>query len=313
MPASDVRVGFIGCGEHAVEVLLPAVQQVGLDLAAICDLDKRRAQRATRRFGAFRAYQDLQRMIDEMDLDAVLVCGPPELHAEAATVALHHGCHVWTEAPPAPTAAEAERIGELARERGLVAQAGLMMRFAPAYRRLRATIADEAFGAPVAFEAIYWPPALPGHDEPLLFDALHILDLVRWLLGEVAECSMALEDERAAISLRMLDGATGVVSFLRGGPWPREMVTVGSDAAVATAVDRASLTVRRRGSDEMTVWRAEALAAGGQSDTAHLRGYLPALVQFAADVADDAPQEATISAAAATMHLIERLHRDGEV
>ena len=313
MPASDVRVGFIGCGEHASEVLLPAVQQAGMDLAAICDLDRRRAQRATRRFGAFRAYQDLQRMTDEMDLDAVLVCGPPELHAEAATVALQHGCHVWTEAPPAPTAAEAERIGALARERGLVAQAGLMMRFAPVYRRLQATIAEEAFGAPVAFEATYWPPALPGHDEPLLFDTLHVLDLVRWLLGEVAECSITRADDRAAISLRMLDGATGVVSFLRGGPWPRETVTVGSDAAVATAVDRASLTVRRRGRDEMTVWRADALAASGQSDTAHLRGYLPALIQFAAGVADDAPQEATIGDIAATMRLIERLRRDGEV
>jgi len=104
-----------------------------------------------------------------------------------------------------------------------------------------------------------------------------------------------------------------VVSFLRGGPWPRETVTVGSDAAVATAVDRASLTVRRRGRDEMTVWRADALAASGQSDTAHLRGYLPALIQFAAGVADDAPQEATIGDIAATMRLIERLRRDGEV
>ncbi len=313
MAASDVRVGFIGCGQHAGEVLLPAVQQAGLDLAAICDLDKRRAQRATRRFGAFRAYQDLQAMIDEMDLDAVLVCGPPELHAEAAMAALRDHCHVWTEAPPAPSAAEAERIAELARERGLVAQAGLMMRFAPAYQRLRATIADEAFGSPVAFEAIYWPPAPPGHDDPLLFDALHVLDLVRWLLGEVADCDITREDDRAAISLRMLDGATGVVSFLRGGPWPREMVTVGSDDAVATVVDRASLTVRRRGRDEMTVWRADALVAGGQSDTARLRGYLPELTQFAASVADAAPPEATIGAAAATMRLVERLHRDGEV
>ena len=57
MGESQVRVGFVGCGAHAREVLLPAARQAGLEFAAVCDLDKRLAQRVSRRFGAFRAYR----------------------------------------------------------------------------------------------------------------------------------------------------------------------------------------------------------------------------------------------------------------
>ncbi len=314
MSAQEVRVGFIGCGRHATEVLLPTVRQAGMDLAAICDLDKRRAQRATRRFGAFRAYQDLQRMIGEMELDAVLVCGPPEMHAEAAAVALQHGCHVWTEAPPAPTAVEARRVADLAAGRGLVAQVGLMLRFAPAYERLARIIAGADFGAPVAFEATYWPPALPGHDEPFAFDALHILDLIRHLLGDVEDCRALREDDgRAALALRMQGGATGVASLVQGGPGVRESVTIAGEDAVATVSDRMVVTTRRRDCDEISVWRADALGPGEESCTAHLRGYLPELRHFAASVSAEAEAAATMSEAAAAMRLVEEIAAQREV
>lgn len=313
MPAQDVRVGFIGCGKHATEVLLPAVQQTGMELAGVCDLDRRRAQRITRRFGAFRAYQDLQSMIEEMDLDAVLVCGPPDLHAEAATIALEHGCHVWTEVPPAPTALEAERIAELAAARGLVAQAGLMLRFAPAYQRLRDALAAEEFGRPRAFDAVFWPPALPGHDDPLLFDAVHILDLLYWLLGEIEEVSALHDEERAAISLRTLEGATGVISFAQGVSCPREMVAIAGESAVATVTDRISLTLRHRDREEMVVWQAGALEPGGEASPSHLQGYLPELLHFAAAIGEGAPAEATIGEAAVSMRWLESLQANREV
>lgn len=318
--AEQVRVGFIGCGTHATEVLLPAVQQAGMDLAAICDLDKRRAQRAIRRFGAFRAYQDLQTMIAEMDLDAVLVCGPPELHAEAAQVALERGLHVWTEAPPAPTAEEAERLAELAEAKGLVAQVGLMLRFAPAYRRLREVIADEEFGAAIAFEVAYWPPALPGHDDPLRHDAVHALDLVAMLLGEVGELAVLPAASgpgatgpgtgargRQALALRTESGATGTLSFLSAAACPREVVTVASATAVATVEDRATLSVRRADSDETMLWRARTLGPGPEADSAHVRGYLPELVHFAAAVSGAAEPVATMKEGAAALRLAERI------
>lgn len=315
MANEQVRVGFIGCGTHALEVLLPAVQQAGLDLAAICDLDKRRAQRAVRRFGAFRAYQDLHAMIDEMDLDAALVCGPPELHAEAAQVALERGLHVWTEAPPAPTAAEAQELARLADAHGLVAQVGLMLRFARAYERLREVITAPEFGSPVAFEIAYWPPPLPGHDDPLRQDAVHALDLVTMLLGDVRDLEVlprpvtagGAAPQRLALALRVQSGATGTLSFVAGSACPREVVTVASEECLATVEDRTTLTVRRAGSDEMTVWHPATLEPGPQRGTARLHGYLPEILHFAASVSQMAEPAATMGEAAAALHLAERV------
>ena len=170
MAETQVRVGIIGCGVHAREVLLPAAQQAGMEFAAVCDLDRRLAQRVSRRFGAFRAYQDIRSMIDEMDLDAVLVCGPPEMHAEAAAIALQHRCHLWTEMPAAPTAEEAERLAGLADAQGLIAQPGLMLRYAPACMRLRELVAGEEFGAIRQIEVAWWPPEQHAHDDAPLFE-----------------------------------------------------------------------------------------------------------------------------------------------
>lgn len=314
--AEQIRVGFIGCGTHATEVLLLAVQQAGMDLAAICDLDKRRAQRAVRRFGAFRAYQNLEMMIAEMDLDAVLVCGPPELHAEAAQVALERGLHVWTEAPPAPTADEAERLAELADAKGLIAQVGLMLRFAPAYRRLREVIAAEDFGAPIAFEIAYWSPPQSGHDDPLRHDAVHALDLVALLLGGARELSAPVVaasgpagggPRQFAVALRTETGAGGTLSFMAATGCPRELVTVASAGAVATVEDRTTLSVRRADCDQTILWRAQPLGPGPEAGSAYLRGYLPELAHFAATVRGAAEPAATMKEGAAALSLAERI------
>ncbi|MGC9317005.1 MAG: Gfo/Idh/MocA family protein [Armatimonadota bacterium] len=309
MPGREVRVGFVGCGRHATGVLLPGVREAGMDLAAVCDLDRRRAQRTVRRFGAFRAYQDLRKMIDEMDLDAVLVCGPPEMHAEAAALALERGCHVWTEVPPAPTAGEAEHIAQLADARGLIAQPGLMMRFAPAYERLKETIGAEDFGPPTSLEITWWPPRLPGHDEPLLFDAVHALDLARMLLGEIEEGRALATEGTASMALRFASGALGSISFAAGGGRTREVVAVAADGALAVVQDRREVAVSRADREETTLWRAASSQAGSGAEL----GFVAGLRHFARSVLGEIEPRATMADAAAAMTLIEALTQRGEV
>lgn len=307
MAVNEVRVGFVGCGVHAREVLLPAVQRAGMDLAAICDLDKRLAQRVTRRFGAFRAYQDIGRMVEEMDLDAVLVCGPPEMHAEAAEIALRGGCHVWTEMPPAPTAAEAGRIGELAAERGLVAQPGLMMRCAPAYLRLREIAFGEDFGAIRSIEAAWWPPRIHGHDDPPLFDLPHALDMVRFIGGDVRRLSATRGAGNGAllVAMELASGAVATVSFAAPAGCPRERVTVASMGAVAEVDDRQTVTLRRCGADETSVWGSRPCAAGPGEGPERAHGFLPQMEHFVAAVSGEEEPPALMTDASHALRLAE--------
>lgn len=304
MSEGEVRVGFVGCGVHAREVLLPAAHRAGMEIASVCDLDKRLAQRVARRFGAFRAYQDLRSMIGEMDLDAVLVCGPPEMHAEAAEIALQEGCHLWTEMPPAPTADEVARIAELAAARKLVAVPGLVMRFAPACARLREIVTREEFGAVLSIDVTWWPPRMHGHDDPLVFDLPHALDMVRFIGGDVRRLSAARAagDGALAVVMELASGAVATVSFSAPAGCPCERVAVTSADAVATVQDRQTVTLRHRAREEMSVWGADCGRDGGPE---HMRGFLPEMEQFAAAAAGDVEPAAAMSDAAQALRLAE--------
>ena len=301
MAETQVRVGIIGCGVHAREVLLPAAQQAGMEFAAVCDLDRRLAQRVSRRFGAFRAYQDIRSMIDEMDLDAVLVCGPPEMHAEAAAIALQHRCHLWTEMPAAPTAEEAERLAGLADAQGLIAQPGLMLRYAPACMRLRELVAGEEFGAIRQIEVAWWPPEQHAHDDAPLFDLPHALDLVRFIGGEVTGLSVARagSDGSLAALLALESGAVATVSFASPARCPRERIVVASEDAVAIAEDRRTITLRHAAREDSSVWSPDRAGAG------RLSGILPEMEAFAAAIAGEGPRGASLHDAARAMRLGE--------
>ncbi len=309
MAAGDVRVGFVGCGVHARERLLPAVQRVGMDLAAICDLDRRLAQRTTRRFGAFRAYQDARAMIDEMDLDAVLVCGPPELHAEAAETALAAGCHLWTEVPVAPNADEAEEIATIAEEHGRIAQAGLNARFAPAYQRMREIVDDPEFGELRSVEIAWWVPETHGHDNPVLFDLVHALDLVRHLGGDVVDLCVvrARQANTLAIALELQADAVATISFTGRALCPRERVEVASLDANVTTNGRQQVILHSSKREETAVWGYDAMRVRESEMQWEPTGHIAQLRHFAESVLGDTEPEATFTEAVAAMRLAERI------
>lgn len=318
---ADLRVGFVGCGRHSTQNLYPALRYAGLDLAAVCDLDKRKAQRVARQFGAHRCYQDFTTMVDEMELDAVLVCGPPELHFEAALAALERGCHVWIEKPPAPTLAETEQLAAYAGQMGRIMQVGFMMRFAPAYVQLRQIIESEEFGRPSMIEAKFCCWNVSDHRHHLMYYGVHILDLVRHLMGEVIElCVLKCEREGQvanAISLRFASGGVGVLNLSSLQPRVQERVEVTGESTVAIVENRVNLTYHRPGDNEFgetTCWRPDFTVQTQASSTLELQGYIPELSHFAASVRGEAEPLATIEDGVAVMHLLDLIeHNEGEV
>ncbi len=318
---TQVRAGFVGCGAHTTRNLYPVLSDAGIDLAAACDLDKRKAQRVCRQFGAHRCYQDLGAMIDEMDLDAVLVSGPPELHAETALQCLAAGRHVWMESPPAPSLAEAERIAQTAREKKLIVQVGFMMRFAPAYARLKAAIDDEAFGEPVAVQAQYCTGRASSHRQHLLLDGLHILDLVRHLMGQPSALS-AVKCERGGqitsqVALRFGSGAIGTVHLSSLQPRALERVQVSGDGVWASVEGRVRLRCHLTGQSEPAqnvLWEPDLSMQDLENSTGYLQGYLPGLAHFAASVRGEAEPAATIDDAVAAMKIAEAIEaNEGEM
>ncbi len=184
-----LRIGWIGCGTHASEMLLPQLVRHDVRLAALCDLDGARLDRIADRFGVPARYRDAKAMIHADGLDAIGMAVGPAQHFLFARHALQRGVPVFIEKPPAPTAAEAEQLAEIAEAAGKPCIVGFMKRYSTANRiagnilrgekfGVRASLLGEYMTAPTYFERD------PDYTGFLLHHCVHAMDLVPWLIGE---------------------------------------------------------------------------------------------------------------------------------
>ena len=68
------KLAIVGCGAHSARVVLPSLREASnVELAAACDRDEAALASACRRFGVPAAYADMDRMLDEVEADGVLV------------------------------------------------------------------------------------------------------------------------------------------------------------------------------------------------------------------------------------------------
>lgn len=80
------------------------------------------------------------------DVDAIVMALPPQFHAEAATRAVENGKDVLVEKPVALTVEDAEREVALAEANGRVFMVGHVLRFHPAFEKLKALVDDGELG-----------------------------------------------------------------------------------------------------------------------------------------------------------------------
>src|ERR1700733_949907 len=112
-----IRIGAIGCGEHATTALWPLFAPAGLRCVAAWSRSTDRVGAATERFGISRAYTDLEEMLDDGGFDAVVAVVPPDGFGSVILPAIDRGLHVFAEKPGAASADEAREIAALASER----------------------------------------------------------------------------------------------------------------------------------------------------------------------------------------------------
>ncbi len=145
-----LQLGIIGAGAIAQRGLLPHFSQDDVQdrvqLAAICDPVAGRAQAAAQKWGVPRAFETLEELLADGNVDFVSLCSPIGLHFEQGRLALEAGKHVHFNKTMTTTVAEADALIELARERGLkiVASPGEALR--PQYHAMRDLVRDGAIG-----------------------------------------------------------------------------------------------------------------------------------------------------------------------
>jgi predicted dehydrogenase len=112
--ADIVRMGIAGAGWPGKAHARGCVGSGGYKVMAVADLIPSRRKELMEQFRIAKEYATWEDLIADPDLDAVSICLPTQLHAEAAIAALRKGKHVVCERPPAISAAQAKRIAAAA-------------------------------------------------------------------------------------------------------------------------------------------------------------------------------------------------------
>ena len=225
---SEIRakIGFVGAGGHANYRLYPAAKLVReIDLVALCDMNRERADGTAKRWGVPHVYYDLDKMLESEKLDAAIIAGPPQMHCEVGARCLEAGLHIYVEKPSAVSSEEAEKLADIAVKHKRKGICGFMKRYSPAYRAGKAITETPQFGgvhmAEIRFSQGPYPK-LWGIEENmrafLIGQLVHMFDITRFMCGDVdkvhARLHQVSEDAGTyAVTLQFASGAVGLMSL----------------------------------------------------------------------------------------------------
>jgi predicted dehydrogenase len=131
-----IKAGLVGLGKIARDQHLPAIDKTdGIELVAVAS---RNAQGE-----GLNNYGTIEEMLaGEPDLDAIILCQPPQVRYEAARQALLAGKHVFLEKPPGATVSEVEALIDIAERQGVTLYASWHSRYAAAVAPAKAWLAE---------------------------------------------------------------------------------------------------------------------------------------------------------------------------
>ncbi|MET0297083.1 MAG: Gfo/Idh/MocA family oxidoreductase [Microbacterium sp.] len=142
---TGLRWGILGPGGIA-RAFASDLRTAGLDIAAVGSRRREVAEAFAAEFSVPNVHGSYEELVADPDVDIVYIATPHPFHAEQAVLALEAGKHVLVEKPFTVTGAEAARIRDVARERGLLAMEAMWTRYLPMMVRVREILAAGTLG-----------------------------------------------------------------------------------------------------------------------------------------------------------------------
>jgi len=253
----EVGIGIIGYGmmgkAHSYGyTLAPHVRPLGCRPRLLMISGRHRAavQRAAQIYGVERAVSDWREVIDSPEVQIVDVCTPPGTHAEIVEAAAAAGKAVVCEKPLAADYAGARRAADAVDRAGVANAIGFNYRRLPALSLMKQLIDEGRIGQPRLWRATWLSDEFLDPEVP--FDwrferrqgastiadlGAHLIDLARWMIGEVQSVSGHSEtftaarpdpeggsprmvdiDDASCALLRFQSGALGVLETAKIAP-----------------------------------------------------------------------------------------------
>jgi predicted dehydrogenase len=135
--SSPLRVGVAGLGYWGPNLARNFAAIPGAEVTWLCDADETARARVARTLPAARATAQLDELLADPELDAVVLATPVPTHAELAVRVLEAGKHCFVEKPLAQSTAGAERAVAAARRADRLLMVGHLLEYHPGVRKLK--------------------------------------------------------------------------------------------------------------------------------------------------------------------------------
>jgi len=190
--SKNIRFGVIGTGTigtlHARNI---ASRIAGAELRAVMDIDQEAAENAA--FGSAYATQDLDRILDDPEIDAVLIASLTSLHSEHIEKSAQAGKAIFCEKPVAIDIEETRQVMALVEKKAVPFQIGFQRRFDPGYMEVARLLHAGDMGNIEMFRSQSSDPKpapetyIASSGGIYIDSVIHDIDLARFIVGEIRQ------------------------------------------------------------------------------------------------------------------------------
>jgi len=238
-------IAFIGSGNYASGVLIPAFKKAGVHLASVASSAGVSGTHAGKKFGFEETTTDTTKFFADPKIDAVVVTTRHNNHASFVLQALETGKHIFVEKPLCLTLVELDEIETAYTRLDKQGKAPLVMvgfnrRFAPLVQKMKSLLTGvsgpKSFVMTVNAGAIpsdHWVQDMEISGGRIIGEGCHFIDLLRYLADEqiVAHSKIIMDSatgDTASIQLCFADGSIGTVHYFANGckAFPKERLEV---------------------------------------------------------------------------------------
>ena len=205
MKNGKLQIGIIGCGGIANQKHLPALKNQAdkCEIAAFCDIEIERAQKAAEEYGTEGAgvYTDYRELLKDPEIDVVHVLTPNVAHSEITVKAFEAGKHVMCEKPMAHNTEAAEKMMDAWKKSGKKFTVGYQNRFRQDTMTLHKACEEGALGD-IYFSKAHavrrravptwgvFPDKSKQGGGPLIDIGTHALDIPLWCMDNYKPVSV---------------------------------------------------------------------------------------------------------------------------
>jgi predicted dehydrogenase len=245
---ADPYISFIGAGNYAGRVLIPAFAKAGAKFSMISSSGGTSASQVGRKFGFASATTDPDRIFSDAGADALVIATRHDSHADLVNRAMSVGKAVFVEKPLALDLDQLARLQKThddlaAAGRAPVVSVGFNRRFAPHVQMMRNMLASLKQPKSIiitvnagAIPAQHWTQDRYVGGGRLIGEACHFVDLTRALVGAPIMGFKAMSIPRkddvptdtASFTLQLADGSISTIHYFANGSqgFPKERVEV---------------------------------------------------------------------------------------